>query len=92
MHRRLSTKNQITIKGFNEELRDSIQRLARSEGISLNQAALRLLRRGASLSDLGESSNTVSDSLDHLIGKWTHEEADNLDAALMDFETIDEGV
>ncbi len=84
--------NQITIRGFDEELRDSIQRLARSEGISLNQAALRLLRRGAGLNDLGENSNTVGNSLDHLIGKWTHKEADNLDAALMDFETINEGV
>ncbi len=84
--------NQITVRGFDEELRDSIQRLARSEGISLNQAALRLLRRGAGLSDLSENSNTVGDSLDHLIGKWTQEEADNLDAALRYFETIDEGV
>ena len=84
--------NQITVRGFDEELRDSIQRLATDEGISLNQAALRLLRRGAGLSDVGENSNTVGDSLDHLIGKWTREEADKIDTALMDFETIDESV
>lgn len=84
--------NQITVRGFDEELRDSIQRLASNEGISLNQAALKLLRRGAGLSDVGENPNIVGDSLDHLIGKWTREEADKLDAALMDFETIDEGI
>ena len=34
-------------------------------------------------------SNTVGSSLDHLIGKWSQKEADEMDTALNDFETVD---
>ena len=43
--------HQLTVRGFDAELADSIRRLARQERISLNQAVLRLLRRGAGLAD-----------------------------------------
>ena len=33
---------------------------------------------------------TVASSLDHLIGTWTPAEADAINAALEDFETLDE--
>ena len=38
----------------------------------------------------GEAVALWVGSLDHLIGTWTEAEADELDAALEDFETIDE--
>ncbi len=76
--------NQITVRGFDDELSASLRRLAKREGISLNQAALRLLRRGAGLAD------TVGASFDHLIGSWTQADADGMVAALEEFETIDE--
>ena len=57
----------------------------------MNQAALRLLRKGAGLRGGGRNgTETVGSSLDHLIGNWTTEEADALDSALQDFETVDE--
>ena len=34
-------------------------------------------------------ANTVGSSLDHLIGNWTQAEADEMDTALNDFETVD---
>ena len=43
--------NQLTVRGFDDELSAAMQGLARREGISLNQAALRLLRKGAGLTD-----------------------------------------
>ncbi len=82
--------NQLTVRGFDDALSDSMRRLAQQEGISLNQAALKLLRKGAGLSDGSEKPDTIGDSLDQFIGSWTAEEADALDAALEDFETIDE--
>ena len=82
--------NQITVRGFDEELNERIQRLANSEGISLNQAALRLLRKGAGLTDKENADDTVGSSLDHLIGIWTSAEADEFDAALEEFENVDE--
>ena len=45
---------QLTIRGFDLELEQKIHRLAQREGISLNKAALRLLRKGAELMDSGD--------------------------------------
>ncbi len=82
--------NQLTVRGFDDELGASLRRLAAREGISLNKAALKLLRKGAGLSDGEERGDTVGSSLDHLIGRWTEEEAMQFDRALQVFETIDE--
>ena len=38
--------NQLTVRGFDDELSAAVIRLAKREGISLNQAALKLLRKG----------------------------------------------
>ena len=54
---------QLTIRGFDEDLDRAIRQLARRDGISLNRAALKLLRRGAGLPDGqgdGETSATHS--------------------------------
>ena len=82
--------NQLTVRGFDDELAERIQRLAKREGTSLNQAALKLLRKGAGLADPAQKADTVGSSLDHLIGRWSDDEAAELDAALEEFETIDE--
>ncbi len=82
--------NQITVRGFDNELSASLRRLAKREGLSLNQAALKLLRRGAGLADGSGQGDTVGTSFDHLIGSWTQADADGMDAALEEFETIDE--
>ena len=83
---------QLTLRGFDAELQRVIQRLARRERISLNQAALRLLRRGAGLGDAGPLSETVGDSLDHLIGHWTKQQAEEMMDSVRVFEEIDESI
>ena len=83
---------QLTVRGFDEELSAGIRRLAKREGISLNQAALRLLRKGAGMSEDTGNANAVSSSLDHLIGTWTQTEVDEMNAALEQFETVDEAL
>lgn len=82
--------DQLTVRGFGDELGAAMRRLATRENISLNQAALKLLRRGAGLSEDVERAWTVGTSLDHLIGSWTAQEADEFEAALKDLETVDE--
>ena len=82
--------HQLTIRGFDEELAGRIRELASREGISLNRAVLRLLRRGAGLGERNDRPEIVGDSLDHLIGTWTAEEAAEVDRALEDFSRIDE--
>ena len=82
--------NQLTVRGFNDELADSIRRLAKSEGISLNQAALRLLRKGAGLKEGPRDDNRIGSSLDDLFGTWSTGDAEAFNAALDVFEKVDE--
>ncbi len=83
--------HQLTVRGFDDELDASIRRLAKREGVSLNQAALKLLRKGAGLADKG-STDTVGSALDPLIGTWTPAEADEMESALQECKTIDEAL
>ena len=80
----------MTVRGLGDELAERISRLAKRDGTSLNQAALKLLRKGAGLADPGRGPDTVGSSLDHLIGSWSVDEVAELDAALEAFEVIDE--
>ena len=82
--------NQLTVRGFGDDLAGRMRRLARREGISLNQAALKLLRKGAGLTHGKGNADVVSSSLDHLIGSWTPAEAAELDSALEAFGIVDE--
>ena len=81
---------QLTVRGFDEELSASLRSLAEREGISLNQAALKLLRMGAGLADEARGTDIIGSALDHLIGTWTPSESDEMDSALREFETVDE--
>ena len=52
--------HQLTVHGFDDELSAAVRRLAKREGISLNQAALKLLRKGAGLSRWEAEARTRS--------------------------------
>ena len=84
--------NQLTVRGFDEELARSIRRLARRDRTSLNRAALKLLRKGAGLGEGPAGADRVGSSLDHLIGTWSPAEGDEMESALREFETVDESV
>ena len=81
---------QLTIRGFDDELTERIRQLALREGISLNRAVLKLLRRGAGLGERNGGPEVVGDSLDHLIGTWTADEAAEMNQALEDLSRIDD--
>lgn len=82
--------NQMTVRGFDDELDAVIRGLANQEGISLNQAALRLLRKGAGLTDEYKGNpKAIGTGLDDLFGVWSQDEADSFDAALEVFGTVD---
>ena len=84
--------NQLTIRGFDDDLERSIRQLAAREGISLNRAVIRLLRRGAGLGERNRDANTVGASLDHLIGTWSADDAAEFDSALADLSRVDEAM
>ena len=82
--------DQLTIRGIDDDLSACLRGLAEREGISLSHAALKLLRKGAGLTDERKPTGTVGNSLDDLFGTWTEAEADEFDRALQVFETVDE--
>jgi hypothetical protein len=81
--------HQLTIR-YDDRLAREIAELARREGISRNQAAVRLLRKGARLEEPDKARDAIGDSLDWFIGSWTQEQAKELEAAVADFEMVDE--
>ena len=86
------SKTQLTIRGFDGELELRLRRLAREREISLNKAALVLMRRGAGLETQSAQPDAVGDSLDHLMGVWSEEEAAEFREATRDFDRIDESL
>lgn len=80
---------QLTIR-YDEDLAREIEDLARREGLSRNQAVLRLLRKGAGIAEGEESRDAIGSSLDWFVGSWTEEQAREFDDAVAEFEAIDE--
>ena len=81
--------NQLTVRGFDKELERRLRQVAKEQGVSLNQAALILLREGAGLGRARGPANAVGDSLDDLIGCWSADEERVFRKAVEVFETID---
>ena len=82
--------NQLSIRGMSPALEREVRALSRREGISLNQAVLRLLGQGAGTRSLsGPRSDCVGPALDRFIGSWSPERFEELDRALADFEAVD---
>lgn len=82
--------NQLTLRGFDDELLHKLRQIAKERGVSLNKAALFLLNKGAGLGRAHHGAEVVGDSLDHLIGTWSSEEARELLSAIEVCEQIDE--
>lgn len=85
--------DQLSLRGFDKELARRIRELARREHVSMNKAALLLMRRGAGLVDeSGPSSRAVGDALDRFIGSWSAADEKRLLASIAACETVDEAL
>ena len=82
--------NQLTVRGCDEQLAESVRRVAQLDGTSLNKAALKLLRKGSGLSDGEEGAIVIGSSMDDLFGSWSRKEAIAFNSALDAFELVDE--
>ena len=80
--------NQLTVRGFDPALARRIREVAKARGLSLNQAAVLLIRQGAGLAP-AESSPCVGDSMKELIGTWSPEEEEEFRRAVRPFEEVD---
>ena len=87
-----ATMHQLTIRGYDDELQHELEAVARHRGISLNKAALLLIRRGAGIDDDGLGGNAIGNALDAFIGSWTAEEEAEFLASLAMMNQIDPGL
>ncbi len=81
--------SQLTIRGFEGELEQRLRQLARERGISLNRAALLLMRRGAGLESETRGPGGIGAALDRFVGCWSAEQEKELLAAIEPLEQID---
>lgn len=66
---------QLTLRGFDDELARRLESIASGRSISLNRAALLLMRRGAGLAPAAESRpQAIGSALDKFVGVWSEEE------------------
>ena len=80
--------NQMTVRGFDQALARRIREVAKARGLSLNQAAVLLIRQGAGLAP-AEATPCVGDSMQALIGSWSREEEAEFNRAVRPFEEVD---
>jgi hypothetical protein len=81
---------QLTLRGFDPQLEKRLETFARSEGISLNRAALELMRRGVGLPGAKAAPPVIGDALDEFIGGWTPEQEREVLEPLKSLDQIDE--
>ena len=80
--------NQLTVRGFDPALARCIREVAKTHGVSLNQAVLLLMRQGAGLAPAGPP-RCVGDSMNTLIGTWSRKEEEEFRRAVRPFEEVD---
>jgi hypothetical protein len=83
---------QLSLRGFDKALERRVREVARREHLSLNKAALLLMRRGAGLVEAPENAGTVGSTLDDFIGKWSAEQEQRLLDSIAACETVDESL
>jgi hypothetical protein len=78
----------ITIHKLDDLLAEKIEALAKENGASLNTTIKLLLRRSLQI-ETGPDASSKS-GYRQFLGKWNESEANEFDAAVEDFSTIDE--
>jgi hypothetical protein len=83
---------QITLRGLDLELERRLRAAARESGLSMNKAALDLMRRGAGIKGDAPLSQPVGDALDAFIGTWSAADEREVLKAVEVFEIVDEAL
>ena len=82
--------NQLSLRGFDKELARRIRELARREGVSLNKAALLLMRRGAGIGEETMHESAIGTALDEFIGTWSAADEKRFLKSIEPLETVDQ--
>lgn len=83
---------QITVRGVGNDLHQAIRNEAGKRGVSMNQAVLALLSEGLGLANGSRPQPIEYHDLDHMMGTWSQEEADEFEEHLKHQRTIDEAL
>ena len=82
-------RNQLTLRDIDARVLAEIQRLSRAEGLSMNRAAAKILKRGAGIADAAEP-RCIGANVDRYVGDLSSAEAHQLSDALRVPEHVDE--
>jgi len=66
---------QLTVRGFDRVLERQIKKLAKEMGVSLSQAAVELMRRGAGLVPQRGAPPRIGAAVDRFVGSLSREDA-----------------
>jgi hypothetical protein len=83
---------QLTVRGFDRALERQLKKLAKEMGVSLSQAAIELMRRGAGLEPQGGPPPRIGPAIDRFVGTLSQDDAAALEKAVEQFEAIDPGL
>jgi hypothetical protein len=81
--------NQLTVRDLDPRVLAEIQRLARSEGLSLNKAAAKMLKASAGLDD-ARPTRRIGAAVDRFIGSLSAAESRKLTRSLSALERVDD--
>lgn len=79
---------QLTIRGLDQTVHESLKEAAENAGLSVNRYVVRLLNREFGQEKKPKERKIYHD-LDWMIGRWTEEEANAFDEAIKEFDEID---
>lgn len=79
---------QLSVRGFDPELAETLRTMAEENGISLSQAAIRLMKKGAGLGEGGRER--IGSALDRFIGTMDDKEVAEFESSIRPCEEIDE--
>jgi hypothetical protein len=81
--------SQLTLRDLDPRVLAEIHRIARSEGLSINKAAAKILKLGAGIQDAPEDRR-IGKALDRFIGTLSTAEARALSRAIGPLEKVDD--
>ena len=82
-------RNQITVRGLDPETEGRVRELARRMRISLNKAAVMLMRKGAGVREDSSGPEVVGGALDSFVGSWTRDDELEFLESIREMEQID---
>lgn len=80
----------LSLRGVDDDLADSLKKIAKKTGASLNKTVLEIIRQSVGSSP--KPREMVYRDLDNLAGTWTEKDLQQFKKTTKHFEVIDKGL